>query len=609
MAMEDEYDPFDVGGQGYVSTGGPGRGTAASKLGYTSKDVYDDDSDSIYATKVNRGMGDGSGLNFEQYKRRFGLSERNPYGTRSGFASFFDKFSKSLGGKGVSYNLAPGMAERIMRQKYSAYRNPFNDPNLPGYDPKYRTATPEEVGAGKVTRQGVDAEGTYFGPTERVNRPQGTGEMIARALMPMGTGMLDTTDEYLSSAVTPEMRAVGPQSLLGKVFQGVTGVDPQQAGTKAGAGLDSLRSRLSALSSGEAPTPSGPRFDPREMDALSAPVDVPAPPTPLPADFAGTPMTYDEVVPQTRNIPAPISIPDLIAVQRAELNRPREVGIATPTPRPARNAPNVGMSPALEDEFFTRTNFQDPDMDARASYRGSRATPVGPDMDVLGSTIDPRGNQILPTAGEGYGAFGPRTPEDLRAMGIEPSIEDLQDMDLTPAEIMMEGMRRAQQPTQVAPGGDLLAYAETMEAAGTPMVAANTSMEDFKSANPEVYSALMASREGQQLTDLERFGGFDKSKPIETFVDPETAEIKMQGYDRRGKAKGFNIDASDFFGRIDIGELIGEALQKGGMQSLGDESQRERVDRMNREFLENLEDESERRAAERGMFRNIGYRR
>ena len=118
----------------------------------------------------------------------------------------------------------------------------------------------------------------------------------------------------------------------------------------------------------------------------------------------------------------------------------------------------------------------------------------------------------------------------------------------------------------------------------------------------------MASREGAQLNDIMRFGGLDKSQPIETFVDPETAEIKVQGYDRRGRSKGFNIDASDFFGKFDIGEFVSEALQKGGMSIVPDESLRERSMRENREFLEGLE-ESERRAAQQGgIFSNIQYR-
>ena len=43
-----------------------------------------------------------TGLTKAQFENRFGITDRNPYG-QTGFAKFFDKFSKALGGKGVDY--------------------------------------------------------------------------------------------------------------------------------------------------------------------------------------------------------------------------------------------------------------------------------------------------------------------------------------------------------------------------------------------------------------------------------------------------------------------------------------------------------------------------
>ena len=123
------------------------------------------------------------------------------------------------------------------------------------------------------------------------------------------------------------------------------------------------------------------------------------------------------------------------------------VAIASPASRPeflvGTRAPNIALGPPTQEEpFFALTNFQDPDMDALASYRGPQATtPVGPDMDATASY---RGSRATPVE-EGMtflnDLYGPRTPEDLRAMGIEPSLEDLMGMGLNPAQIMREGMR------------------------------------------------------------------------------------------------------------------------------------------------------------------------
>ena len=208
MAMEDEYDPFDVGGQGYVSTGGPGRGTAASQLGYTSDQVYgggggDGDDNNRFIARP------GAGLTQPQFEKTYGITARNPYG-QTGFAKFFDKFSKALGGKGVDYsqqfrdldrlhNRRPGRSQELFRQQqYGLYRNPDIDES------------------GKITSGGIDQlrRGTFQGPVEQINREMGTGEQLVRAglgSVPFAgsflSGLGTDGDLYLSSKVTDEMRA------------------------------------------------------------------------------------------------------------------------------------------------------------------------------------------------------------------------------------------------------------------------------------------------------------------------------------------------------------------------------------------------------------------
>ncbi len=636
MAMEDEYDPFDQGGQGYVSTGGSGK-TAAETLGYDSSSVFggggDDGGNDFNPYRANP----GAGLSQNQFNQTYGLSARNPYGN-TGFSNFFDKFSKALGGKGVDYSqqmramqprgtvfrdgiiskggVNQGMssqdymdtygtpAEQIMQQQYNAYQNPFNQPDLPGYDPDYATATAEEMAEGKITRQGRTDRGSILGPLEEVRREQSIADMVARAMMPMGTGMLGTTDTYLSSQVTPEMRARSSENPLASAFQALTGVDMKQAQTKVNQGINSLGDRLSSLASGNAPqaaptsTVPTPTLDPREMDPLSAPSNAltnrNAP------NYGMEPTSYDTVQRQNR-IPTPEAVPESIAIARANegaaMGPYQSVDMEGPIGRRydlpseeldaiSRNYEIDGVTGPTPEEIdgFTPQPFG-PDMDANASYRESRATPVGPDMDALGSTIDPRGNQMAPTPGEGYGMFGPRTPDDLRSMGIEPTAQDLMDMQLSPAEMLREqarGMDTSYQGTGLP--------SDLRQADQVGATAASTSLENFFEQNPDLGASLMNSREGAELNDLvgrRNAGGFDKSQPIQTFIDPETAEIRVQGYDARtGGAKGFNIDASDFFGKQSFGEVLLDTLQGGGVEKLADESLAEKARRQNREFQE-----------------------
>jgi len=521
----------------------------------------------------------------------------------------------------------PTVSEQLAQRAQDIFNNPRNRPDLPGYSYDARTSAPGEPlpRSLKMLPDGM----TALGPTESVYREQSPQEMVARALgaialNPFGMALsaMDTKENYLSSEVTPEMRARGPQSLFTKGISALTGgVDPQQALDAAGRGLSSLRDRMTSLMPGGAPTSpdatptTAPRFDPREMDAMAQPAmravpqDVGAPELGTVA-YSGP--TYDTVTPQTKDIATPIAMPEEVRTMRETFNdldvfgpdmyEGAPVTIAEPRARPDRNAPNVGMRPATEDLDFV----QFPELSNAPNVGMS---PAKPEDTFTVQDIFP---ELRNAPNAGYERdFGPRTADDLRSMGIEPTLQDLMNMEVSPAEFLREQSRMQPAPAtppSVASTGDLREYAEAMNAAGMPMVAANTSLENFMNNNPQIGEALMASREGAQLNDIMRFGGLDKSQPIETFVDPETAEIKVQGYDRRGRSKGFNIDASDFFGKFDIGEFVSEALQKGGMSIVPDESLRERSMRENREFLEGLE-ESERRAAQQGgIFSNIQYR-
>jgi len=365
----------------------------------------------------------------------------------------------------------PTVEEQINQRRQNVFLNPRNDPNLPGYNVDYPTSLPGEA----LTRPlNLLEDGmTSLGPTESVYKEQSPQEMVARSLAsmamgPMGMGLagLGTKENYLSSDVTPEMREMGPQSLSQKGLAALTGgVDPGQAAQAVRQGVTSLRDRIAGLMSGQAPTspdatPSpAPRFDPIEPDALSQPAIRPVPQDIVVPELDtvayGGP-TYDTVTPQTRDIATPIAMPEEVRTMRETFNdldvfgpdmyEGAPVTVATPRARPDME------SPAFEEEFFTRTNFQDPDMDAMASYRGSRATPTPADFTASFADVnDPRGDQMAPTPGEGYGAFGPRTADDLRSMGIEPTLQDLMNMGVSPAEFLREQSRM--QSEKPATGG------------------------------------------------------------------------------------------------------------------------------------------------------------
>ena len=289
MAMQDEYDPFDVGGVNpatgestYVSTGGPGRGTAASQLGYTSDQVYgggggDGDDNNRFIARP------GAGLTKAQFEKTYGITDRNPFGRRpSGFAAFLDKFSRSLGGKGVDYsqqfrdldrlhNRRPGTsAARFRQRQYDLYRNP------------------DITADGRIRSGGIDraGRGTYQGPVEMVTREMGPGEQLVRAgigSVPFAGSFLSgigTEDPYLSSKVTDEMRARENQSLAEQLIGGLNLGDTIESIANKGS---SMIERLQGLASGnqqpaQAPVASRPAMgsiDPsREIGPLAQTIPV-----------------------------------------------------------------------------------------------------------------------------------------------------------------------------------------------------------------------------------------------------------------------------------------------------------------------------------------------
>ena len=227
-----------------------------------------------------------TGLTKAQFENRFGITDRNPYG-QTGFAKFFDKFSKALGGKGVDYsqqfrdldrlmNRDPGESlARFKNQQYGLYRNPDIDES------------------GKITSGGIDQlrRGTFQGPVEQINREMGTGEQLVRAglgSVPFAgsflSGLGTDGDLYLSSRVTDEMRARENPSLAEQL-------------------KSSLGDRLQGLAFGnqqQAPVASGPvmgsRDPSREVDALAQSIPINTP--------IATPIAVEEANPQGPMMPA-----------------------------------------------------------------------------------------------------------------------------------------------------------------------------------------------------------------------------------------------------------------------------------------------------------------
>ena len=261
-----------------------------------------------------------AGLNQQQFENRFGITDRNPYG-QTGFAQFFDKFSKALGGKGVDYsqqfrdldrlhNRRPGRSQELFQQQqYGLYRNPDIDES------------------GKITSGGIDQlrRGTFQGPVEQINREMGTGEQLARAGMtaipgigPMLSGMGET-DLYLSSMVTPEMRARENPGLAETLTGGFNSLK------------DSLSNRLNTLAFGPAQSSSLPaQMDTSGAPQLTADQLVAA----TQAQSAAAPIAIEEANPQGPMMPAEFDqrLDDNTVADM--LRESRVVDVPTPTSRP-----------------------------------------------------------------------------------------------------------------------------------------------------------------------------------------------------------------------------------------------------------------------------------
>lgn len=445
--------------------GAPIEGLSGNVAGSSDSDYGSQASFSSADYGEDQRQGGGSpapGMSQAQFQQAMGMSRQNPFGqtpTTGFFQGIADFFAGGKGKGRVDYSniLNANQADRVMQQQYNAYRNPQNLPSEPGYDPRQRTATQP----GEVTRGGRTEFGTFFGPMEEVYREQTGPEMAARA----GIGLLNpvagivgsqlgTTERYLTDYVTDEMRNRGPQNVLQQGISALTGgADVQKAASTAANMAERLQSFFKGPSekatapqaSNMMPGPRATEIDAMAQDPANMTATAPRPMAQTVASpaYQGGP-TYDEIMPQTVNISGPTSIPEAIAIARANegsaMGPYQTVDMATPTSRPTRNAPNFGMAPTQEEVGFV----QFPEL-ANAANVG--LSPARPGEEVSIQDIFP---ELRNAPNVGYDRdFGPRTVDDLRSMGIEPTAQDLMDMQLSPAEFLQESQRlRENQPVR-----------------------------------------------------------------------------------------------------------------------------------------------------------------
>lgn len=472
MAGRQDYEGAPIGGlSGNVA--GSSDSDYGSQASFSSADYGED--------QRQGGGSPAPGMSQAQFQQAMGMSRQNPFGqtpTTGFFQGIADFFAGGKGKGRVDYSniLNANQADRVMQQQYNAYRNPQNLPSEPGYDPRQRTATQP----GEVTRGGRTEFGTFLGPMEEVYREQTGPEMAARA----GIGLLNpvagivgsqlgTTERYLTDYVTDEMRNRGPQNMLQQGISALTGgADVQQAASTAANMAERLQSFFKGPSekatapqaSNMMPGPRATEIDAMAQDPANMTATAPRPMAQITASTVaeGGP-TYDEIMAQTLRgptydenpaltTPFPTSIPESLAIARANegsaIGPYQTVDIATPV-NYSTNTPNYGFDRPVNAPNYGMYPIPEADMDAMASYRGSQAMPVGPDMDATASY---RGSRATPVEeGMTYlnDLYGPRTVEDIRSMGIEPSMQDLQDMNLSPAEFLQESQRlRENQPVR-----------------------------------------------------------------------------------------------------------------------------------------------------------------
>ena len=270
MGIPSFYDEGDdytgPGGDSFADAAGNQTTSISMEDLYSGPSFSSDDGDSGSVTGPAP-RPSKTGLTKAQFENRFGITDRNPYG-QTGFAKFFDKFSKALGGKGVDYRQQFRDLDRLMgrdpgdslarfkNQQYNLYRKP------------------DIADDGRVISGGIDQanRGTYQGPIEMVTRQMSPVEQLVRTGIgsvpfagPFLSG-LGAEEPYLASRVTPEMRARENQSLAEQLIGGLNLGDTIESIANKGS---SMIERLQGLASGnqqpaQSFVPSGPAMGSRD---------------------------------------------------------------------------------------------------------------------------------------------------------------------------------------------------------------------------------------------------------------------------------------------------------------------------------------------------------
>lgn len=387
-----------------------------------------------------------TGLTKTQFENRFGITDRNPFGRRpSGFAAFLDRFNRSLGGKGIDYsqqfrdldrlhNRKPGTsAARFRQRQYDLYRNP------------------DIAADGRIRSGGIDraGRGTYQGPIEMVTRQMGPGEQLVRTgigAVPFAGSFLSgigTEDPYLASRVTPEMRERENLSLAEQLIGGLGLDDTIESVTNK---VSSLTERLQGLASGnqqpaQAVIPSGPAMGSRNPSREIGPLA-----QTIPAGLTN----QDEVAAMAMRPAEMITVED-VAPQGPMMPAESDSRLSNNTV--ANMLKELSPEPKVFDSPVTEIDTVSGPLD-----RYTIDTQTGRPMDEIDTisfqslfpsevldSIAAKPPELVNAPNLGFERdFGPRTPDDLRAIGIEPSVQDLIDMGLSPAEILQENLKRSE---------------------------------------------------------------------------------------------------------------------------------------------------------------------
>lgn len=375
----------------------------------------------------------------------------------------------------------PTPSEQIMQMRQQATQNPRNIFGEEGFSYDYKTTAPGEALPRRTYGDKVMLDGREVDLVTGYTEPS-VGDIVATTLGSMGlgglpVGLLAGKETYIAGEEPANLQQ--QPGLAGLFAKAVTGATPEQLAAKSAGMADRLQSFFKGPSE-KATAPQATNIAPPQATNIGGPPgyeeNVGNPNfmadsgremyftlegSNLPenqqfnrdmAELAadeGEPIyssTYDAIMPQTVNVSGPTSIPESIAIARANegsaMGPYQTVDMATPTPRPARNAPNFGMAPTQEEVGFV----QFPEL-ANAPNVG--LSPARPGDEVTIQDIFP---ELRNAPNVGYDRdFGPRTADDLRSMGIEPTMQDLQDMNLSPAEFLQESQRlRENQPVRQA---------------------------------------------------------------------------------------------------------------------------------------------------------------